>query len=490
MNGKTNANGSGGVSTGISVPLEPPTNLALSAEDSKISLTWTDPNDKVTETYNELVSQWSYDSLVRKQGSAPTSITDGTLVAKITGKNQYQNIPYVDTGMENDKEWFYSVFAHNQFNTPSDPIYGSDIPTATVVTEYQQMLQLNRQGTPSTDGIGNWMVGLATNGTHIIAPINYEPDGVVFTFVDQSFVRSEIQYHSDEMLYSMAGLKGNGIRIGTSALFAYATRSAQTVYIDQNLTSHTIESPTMAPGTYVATSVDDSVGYIHYMSGQDRQYGYRIDDNFIYTTISSPNNYFGSRLNGKKYGIITNDDNGALSYNIDGIRTVLRFSNLDTFSTINTSICNDFKIFITAGCTVGYAVSDNLVVTQLNDLPIESLYGHNPVPNIPMITNIQSIGIAIFPIGYTAATTVMGEYSTYECDLIIDKNLTCSSESKILPIQDDTISTGNYMYIGTVRFDKWLCMSINIFMGHDYGYCSLNNLYVIKNGYESDIEGG
>lgn len=134
MTGKTNAAGTSG-NTGVSIPLEAPTNLALSAEDSKILLTWTDPNDKYTETYNELVSQWSYDSLVRKQGSAPTSVNDGTLVAKITGKNQYQNIPYVDTGMENDKEWFYSVFAHNQFNTPSDPIYGSEIPTATVTIE-------------------------------------------------------------------------------------------------------------------------------------------------------------------------------------------------------------------------------------------------------------------------------------------------------------------------------------------------------------------
>ena len=56
---------------------------------NEATFTWTDPNDK--EIGGSVVATWSGTKLVRKLGSAPTSITDGTVVLDSKVRNQYSS---------------------------------------------------------------------------------------------------------------------------------------------------------------------------------------------------------------------------------------------------------------------------------------------------------------------------------------------------------------------------------------------------------------
>lgn len=88
----------------------PATMLAAKAGNKQVQLTWTDPEDR--EEW-PLTAKWGYSVLIRKQGSAPTSVSDGTKVVESSVKNQYQNEAYVDTKVENGIEYFYAVYTYS-----------------------------------------------------------------------------------------------------------------------------------------------------------------------------------------------------------------------------------------------------------------------------------------------------------------------------------------------------------------------------------------
>ena len=88
----------------------PATVLAAKAGNKQVQLTWTDPEDR--EEW-PLTAKWGYSVLIRKQGSAPTSVSDGTKVVESSVKNQYQTTAYVDTEVENDIEYFYAVYTYS-----------------------------------------------------------------------------------------------------------------------------------------------------------------------------------------------------------------------------------------------------------------------------------------------------------------------------------------------------------------------------------------
>ena len=525
MNGKTNANSSGGASTGISIPLEAPTNLALSAEDSKISLTWTDPNDKVTETYNELVSQWSYDSLVRKQGSAPTSITDGTLVAKITGKNQYQNIPYIDTGMENDKEWFYSVFAHNQFNTPSDPIYGSDIPTANVVTSYlQEILCRDETNGKSVD---DYLI-IDTNGSSIFilpAYTNEDTAADAYITIDKNFIKSTKVNttigSSDSDYYATTRI---GTNLVVHMMYPYKTPpvsyNIDGFYIDANSVDHILND-------FNACDNDINNGLLHVMSNVDYKAGYllvtkqyrlndvqslgtnisRIDSNLTKTKLSSLKAYthlsedtlitlsssnrcafmgfskeisWAPSVTNSNYKKIYLYDNDGLSRNL-----TLSYSGgwpLDNY--MSTSRLDQYLLIFGTYNFANVIKEDTLVLSTLDPF-IESDIIQSP--SAP--SDIQTIGIGLMLL---FGDSIHGG-GTYAGQRIVDKNLIYRDSDELqLPL---TVSTF-YGYNSpnphnSIRLDKYLFIPITFISGYNgVDYTNNAKLIVIKNGYESDIEGG
>lgn len=132
MIGKTNAVSGGSVQ----IPLEACTAFSATAGNAQVKLTWTDPLDKyatsegeVSETGDQLVSEWDYTILVRKTGSQPAGPHDGTVAVSSSVRDQYQTTPYTDTGLTNKTEYFYGVFAYNKDGVASLGAFANATPT-------------------------------------------------------------------------------------------------------------------------------------------------------------------------------------------------------------------------------------------------------------------------------------------------------------------------------------------------------------------------
>lgn len=158
MNGKTNVTTGPGSDELLQVPLEAPTALTADAGNSQVTLKWTDPIDKyavvlgdTAETSDQLVSEFDHTIVVRKEGSNPTDLSDGTLVTTSSSRNQYQTSGYIDTGLTNDIEYHYGIYTANKANifspgafthaTPMSYRAASTFPVGTI-------FKMNIQSTP------------------------------------------------------------------------------------------------------------------------------------------------------------------------------------------------------------------------------------------------------------------------------------------------------------------------------------------------------
>lgn len=76
-------------------------NISIEESNKKNILHWTTPNDK---DYKGI-------KIVRKLGSYPTSLKDGTIIVNSTEKG---SLHYEDTNLENGREYFYRLFTYNK----------------------------------------------------------------------------------------------------------------------------------------------------------------------------------------------------------------------------------------------------------------------------------------------------------------------------------------------------------------------------------------
>lgn len=483
MNGRTNTSGIT-VNNGISIPLEAPTNLLLSAGDQEISMTWTDPIDKYTETFNELVSQWSYDTIVRKEGSVPSSPHDGTVVAKITSKNQHQNIPFTDTGMENDKRWYYSIFAHNQFNTPSDAISDSDIPTARIALEYVNEIELPSQ-----------LYCLGSTATHLIAGCAGRHYISEFTVYDGNLSKSTIPTGDDGSWFS----RGYSFaRVGNNVVFdmMYNSTSQQwyDIWIDPNLIIH--HSGKEFPGNHMPndgqglSSANNKIGYHMilsyetYNNGAEHHAAHRIDENMIWNDLSIPSYRCTNQLSvlsSDKYAVFTGfyihdpsaghsfsrSDPYFLFYDENGVRTNKSINDLEGMNTGST-ICDSSMIFYKRK----FADSENYVY-RIDPNLVDSKIG-SPSDTVIPVKNAQTVGLGFIPTNVSAA---MG--SPEIGPTTIDKNFIYRDRPEMF---NNGSLTGTISDHAACRHGVYFILPYT-----PYGQ-SLPHLVVIKNGYESDLE--
>lgn len=154
----------------LQIPLDAPTSLAATAGNAQVELTWTDPKDKyatpegeVSETGDQLVSEWDHTVLVRKTGSQPAGPDDGTVVVSSSVRNQYQTTPYTDSGLTNDTLYYYGVFSYNKDGVASPGAFTSATPKA---------------GTPLSELTEGTIIKINENGSPVefyLAKHNYEP---------------------------------------------------------------------------------------------------------------------------------------------------------------------------------------------------------------------------------------------------------------------------------------------------------------------------
>lgn len=77
----------------------------LTADNTKISLSWTDPADNPQAI-------WFGTKVVRKQDSAPTDPTDGVVVVNSTIRDEFSSTPFVDTTAQTGKIYYYRFFPY------------------------------------------------------------------------------------------------------------------------------------------------------------------------------------------------------------------------------------------------------------------------------------------------------------------------------------------------------------------------------------------
>lgn len=155
----------------LQIPLEACTAFSASAGNAKVELTWTDPKDKyatpegdISDTGDQLVSEWDHTVLVRKTGSQPAGPNDGTVVVSSSVRNQYQSTPYTDTGLTNDTTYYYGVFAYNKDGVASEGAFVSAMPMA---------------GMPLSELVEGTLITINENGSQVefyLAKHNYEPE--------------------------------------------------------------------------------------------------------------------------------------------------------------------------------------------------------------------------------------------------------------------------------------------------------------------------
>lgn len=154
----------------LQIPLEACTAFSASAGNAKVELTWTDPKDKyatpegdISDTGDQLVSEWDHTVLVRKTGSQPAGPNDGTVVVSSSVRNQYQSTAYVDSGLTNDTTYYYGVFAYNKDGVASAGAFVNATPIA---------------GTPLSQLAEGTLIKILENGSPVefyLAKHSYEP---------------------------------------------------------------------------------------------------------------------------------------------------------------------------------------------------------------------------------------------------------------------------------------------------------------------------
>lgn len=154
----------------LQIPLEACTAFSASAGNAKVELTWTDPKDKyatpegdISDTGDQLVSEWDHTVLVRKTGSQPAGPNDGTVVVSSSVRNQYQSTPYTDTGLTNDTTYYYAVFAYNKDGVASPGAFTTATPKA---------------GTPISSLAEGTLIKILENGSPVefyLSKHSYEP---------------------------------------------------------------------------------------------------------------------------------------------------------------------------------------------------------------------------------------------------------------------------------------------------------------------------
>ena len=99
------SNMGGGISN---IALSQPISVDIETGNAHVKLKWTDPDDVIVGSTT--LATWKKTVIVRKEGSAPSSETDGTIVVESTTRNEYSETPYIDDGLVNGTKYYYGIF--------------------------------------------------------------------------------------------------------------------------------------------------------------------------------------------------------------------------------------------------------------------------------------------------------------------------------------------------------------------------------------------
>ena len=257
MNGRTNSTSTADVGV-IDIPLDPPTSFLCEARNSKVDITWVDPKDKYAtpegeqmEDTDQLVSVWAYTKIVRKEGSQPSSPSDGITVYTSDIRNQHQSAIYEDTGVTNGVTYYYAAYAYNTDGVYSDGAFSGGITPiewSTVLNENsweqinsactqgvaQSLWEIGDEKNDSVDGILTTMVIIGFNHTPLAdnsgnSAITFSNKGLIVmnTRADPDNFGDQSRYYSDiKNLYTKLSISLQSVLQNVYAYRCFRNRHA------------------------------------------------------------------------------------------------------------------------------------------------------------------------------------------------------------------------------------------------------------------------
>lgn len=237
--------------TPVEIPLSDVTEVAAKPGNAKVMLTWTDPPD-ISESLDKDGATWAGTKVMRKTGGAPTSPEDGTEVVNEKTRDQYQTEGFVDSGLENDTEYFYAIYAYTEAGTYST---GYQVSATPYIESPSPCSGLNARA-------GNQQATI----TWTDPPASEEKNGQTVTWAGTKLIRktgsAPETWEDGEMLvnstehdaYKSAGYTDDGLDNGTEyfyAVFAYSTDGLYSTDVSTSVTPAEITTdPTLANNSW------------------------------------------------------------------------------------------------------------------------------------------------------------------------------------------------------------------------------------------------
>lgn len=111
-------------------------NLAIKKGNEQLTISWKDPTDTVVE--NQTICTWAGTKVVYKEGSYPTSPTDGTVAIDNKVRDAYEN-GYTITGLTNGITYYFRLFPYSENDVynmdSSNEITGTPVSYVTMTVE-------------------------------------------------------------------------------------------------------------------------------------------------------------------------------------------------------------------------------------------------------------------------------------------------------------------------------------------------------------------
>ena len=149
-------------SGGVSSKGYPPgnvSNVSISGGSNVVLIRFSDPDDTIEGA--TILSAWQSTILVRKKGSAPTSIKDGDIVLTNTIRNKYKDSYFTDTNVEFGNYYyrFFICSTDKVYNDSTNMIYSTNVAELDPILKNNTWDQINvaaeTGNIPSTWNIGD-----------------------------------------------------------------------------------------------------------------------------------------------------------------------------------------------------------------------------------------------------------------------------------------------------------------------------------------------
>lgn len=246
-------------SAGTDFALPSVSGIATLASSKKIYIKWTDPDDLVVN--GSVVTEWAGTVLVRKAGSYPTSHEDGTIVATVTTRNQYQSTYFCDSGLTNDTTYYYKFFSYstrNKYNDLADNEFAATPKLVNVGTVSNINISQNGNGklaikwtdpaaTVTSDGI--------TLATWESTKVVYKTDSYPTSPTDGTLVVNSTTRNA----YSSTALNVSGLTNGTTYYFSFFP-----ITTDGAINTSTSQRATAVPNRHVISTYPSQSGTLTY----------------------------------------------------------------------------------------------------------------------------------------------------------------------------------------------------------------------------------